>query len=166
MESIIIGFSKPRSFGILAWLIMVVERSEFSHVYMKTYSKSLDRWLIYQASGTKVNFIGQEKFYEHNESVKEYLFDVNPESKTKFLVKAVDTVGTPYGVKQLIGIGLVRLGKVFGLKLTNPFRDNRATYVCSELAAEVLEEITGINIGEDLDTIGPKELDEIIMNRE
>lgn len=165
-EYIIIGFSRPRKFKLFSWIIRKVEHSEYSHVYIKTYSNTLERWLIYQASGTAVNFIGQERFYNHNEPIVEYLFQTTDKTKHEFLQLAVDTVGTPYGVKQLVGIGLVRLGKLFGLRCKNPFRDGKATYVCSELAAELLETLLGVDIEQDLDCIGPKELQQIIANRE
>lgn len=163
-EYIIIGFSRPRKFKLLAWIIQKIEHSDYSHAYTKTYSDSLERWLIYQASGLEVNFEGKQKFYEKNEAIKEYLFQVDAETKQKFLQKAVDTIGTPYGIKQLIGIGIIRFGKFIGIKLKNPFRDGRATYVCSELVGELVQDLMDITI-DDLDSLGPKELQQIIAQR-
>jgi hypothetical protein len=161
---IIVGFSRPWKFKVLSWIIRFVEHSKFSHAYAMTYSESLERWIVYQASGMAVNFEGSKRFYEHNEPVVEYVFEVPDEIRDQFLRNAIDIIGTPYGIKQLIGICWIRLGKLFGSKLRNPFRDGAATYVCSELIGSTVEDILGISIKEDLDSLGPKELEEILAS--
>ena len=63
MNEIIVGFSRPKSgFEPFSWLIRAVTKSPFSHAYIRFYSEEYDRWLIFQASGAKVNFIGQTMF--------------------------------------------------------------------------------------------------------
>lgn len=137
-DYIIIGFSTPRDFSTLSWIIKKVERTEFSHVYVKIFSKSLDRYLVYQASGLAVNFCGQDTFYAHNKDIAEFAIPVTPEQKIEILKKCVDLAGKPYGMKDLIGIGLVRLAGLVRWKIRNPFADGSKTYICSEIAATIL----------------------------
>lgn len=155
-EYIIIGFSTHRTFNILSEIIKKVEHTDFSHVYIKLFSTSLDRYLIYQASGLSINFCGQATFYEKNKDIAQFLIAVTAEQKKAMLQLAVDLAGKPYGMKDLIGIGLVRFLAFFGKKIKNPFADGSKTYICSELAATLLVQL-GIPF-EDLDSTTPKDV--------
>lgn len=155
-DYIIVGFSSPRKFHVLSWIIKNVEHTDFSHVYIKIFSRSLDRYLVYQASGLAVNFCGQDTFYAHNRDIAEFAIPVTPEQKVEVLKKCVDLAGKPYGMKSLIGIGLVRLAGLVGWKIRNPFADGSKTYVCSECAATLLV-ILGFKFDE-LDSTTPKDI--------
>lgn len=155
-DYIIVGFSTPKEFHTFPWIIRKVEKTEFSHVYFKVFSKSLNRYLIYQASGLQVNFVGQDTFYKTNKVIAEFTIPVTPEQKTTFLQKAVDIAGRPYGMKQVLGIGLVRAAAGINVKINNPWADGNHTYVCSELAADFLNDL-GFEF-EDLDNITPKDI--------
>jgi len=155
-DYIIIGFSTHKSFNLLSWVIKKVERTDFSHVYVKIFSKSLDRYLVYQASGLAVNFCGQDTFYAHNKDVAEFAIAVTPEQKIEVLKKCVDLAGKPYGMKDLIGIGLVRLAGLIRWKIRNPFADGSKTYICSETAATILV-VIGFKF-EELDSTTPKDI--------
>lgn len=137
---------------------MAVEGTPYSHVYIRWHSESLDKTLIYQASGTSVNFMSLDRFLSHNIIVDEFEFDLSDETYKNVLRFAIDTVGAKYGAKQLMGLGVVRLGSVFGAKWHNPFRDKRQTYVCSELAAYIIKEYMAGSISVDLDEISPKDV--------
>lgn len=155
-EHLVIGFSTPRKFGILSTTIRKIERTEFSHVYFKIFSKSLDRYLIYQASGLQVNFVGEDNFHSKNKTIASFIIPISTERKIKFLQKAIDLAGRPYGIKQIFGMGLVRFLYIFNYKAQNPYADGSHTYVCSELAAEHLNDL-GFDF-EDLDSITPKNI--------
>lgn len=155
-EYIIIGFSTPRTFNTLSWTIRKAERTDFSHVYVKIFSKSLDRYLIYQASGLTVNFCGQQTFYAHNKDIAEFAIPITTEQKVEILKKCVDLAGRPYGIKALIGIGLVRLASIFKWKIHNPYADGSKTYICSEITATLLI-LIGFKFNE-LDSITPKDI--------
>lgn len=162
-DSIIIGFSTHRKFNILSWLICKVLKTDFSHVYVKWYSSKLDRWLIYQASGLKVNFVGQPLFLEDNKPVAEFLVKTTAAEKTDIMATAVDLAGKPYGMKQLIGMAWVYLCHAFGKRVRNPYSDGSKTFICSELAAAILVKL-GTKI-EDLDSISPKDLYDILRGK-
>lgn len=162
MRRITIGFSKPKNkvFPIFSLLIRLVERTEFSHVFVKMDSASLGTTLIYQASGTQVNFMGLKQFEDAAHIHSEFEFEVSDETYREFLRWAVREAGTPYGLKPVLGILAV---KWFNLG-RNPFSDGSKTWFCSELGARVLKGFVGVHISEkELETAGPKKIYEICV---
>lgn len=156
MNNIIVGFSKPKKWKPFAWLIMKGYDIPYDHVYIKWSSDNLKRDIIYQASGTKVNFMSPKIFNDENIIIKEFSFVIN--NRVEVLQFCIDNAGIPYGFKQVFGLAWVRINELLGKKIENPFRDQGNTYVCCELAATILKNFTNMKISEDLDTINPKEL--------
>jgi hypothetical protein len=155
-NSIIVGFSTHKDFNILSWIIQKVEKTTFSHVYIRWYSATTDRQLTYQASGLAVNFCGQEVFYTKNVDIAQFSISITDAEKITILQTAIDLAGKPYGIMDLVGIGLVRLMALFGKKIKNLFRDEGNAYICSELVATIL-----IKIGfkfEELSDVTPKDV--------
>lgn len=153
MKKIYIGFSRPKKFAILSWLIRVVLKTEYSHVYVKFHSDTYDRNIIYQASGLQVNFVGEKLFDEKEIIVKEFEFDVSDDTYTKMMIFAIDKAGYPYSVKQLFDIAGYMLTKKVLLS-----EDGRNAYICSELASQMIKEDLKIPIDKDLDLITPKDV--------
>lgn len=135
-----IELSKPNKWKPLAWLIMLCEGSKYSHASISLWADSLDRTLIYQATGSGVHFIGQAAFDLEHVVVDKYCFDISPEAKTKVLQWAIDNCGKPYGRIQLLGLGLKRLVRLLGFKMKNPFASGKDNYICCKLAAAALDE--------------------------
>jgi uncharacterized protein YycO len=156
MKKVSIGFSRPVKFKILSWLIRKVQRTEYSHAYIKFHSDSLDRDLIYQASGLQVNFVGKTLFEEDHVIVKEFDLQISDEAHKKALQFAVDRAGMPYSIKQLFGI------LIYNLTGNQVLKDGRSGYVCSELVAQMLSEDLGITITKDLDIVTPKDVYNIL----
>lgn len=159
---IVIGFSKPKTWKPFAWLIMAGYGIPYSHVYIKYRSDKYDRDLVYQASGTMVNFMGTAVFADHAQVVKEFDLEISDESRTKMIQFAIDNAGKPYGIWDAIGLAWVRLNELFDKKISNPFADDGKTYVCCELVAAILKECIGINVEEDLNKVTPKELYDLL----
>lgn len=155
MAQIIMGFSRHKGFAPLSWLIMLCERTNFSHAYVKLYSASLDRTLIYQATGSGVNFVGSVLFEESAQVVEEYPIEVSDGARTRLLQRCVDNAGKPYGRLQMVGLGVIRVAKLFGIRMKNPFPNGDGKYVCCELVVDALEEL-GIP--------GPSDLDQVDLN--
>lgn len=157
MKTVAIGFSKPKKFMILSWLIRKLQRTEYSHVYIKFTSDKYKRNLIYQASGLQVNFVGEQVFKDHCEIVKECTLQIQDETYTKMMTFAIDKAGYPYSIKQLFNIVIYMVtGK------TNILGSGRKAYVCSELAGEMLKTILNVAINKDLDIITPKDIDKAL----
>lgn len=157
-ELIYIGFSKARgTFPILSWLIRLIEQTPYSHVYLRIPSTWLQTDTYFQASGLMVNFMGPDVFAKNAQVVEEFPIWITPETKKKIWQFAIRNAGKPYSIKQLPGIGIIKLGRLFGQNWNNPFKDGRASYICVELIAELLIEYLGASITKDLDSIGFKE---------
>lgn len=171
-NKIIIGFSRPRysKFNLFSrffsFLIRLFERSEFSHVYIKWYSNKLNRYLIYHASATGVNFIGQEIFNQKSIVIHEFEIESDEDTLNKTKQFAIDNCGKSYGFLNLIGIGIVRIFYIFGINFKNFLSDSDKTFICSELVAKILKENFNFDIKKSLELIGPKEIYIILSNDE
>lgn len=149
MESIVIGFSRARSkYAILSRLIRLIDGNvPFSHVFIMWYSDSLKRTMIYEARGNGVNFTNYKSFIEINQVTHVKALPVTKAQKTEVLQFCVDNARTDYGYSQVLGIGLVKLLKLVGISIKNPFTGGN---VCSEIALKVLK-ITNKTPAKDLD---------------
>lgn len=157
MRTIAIGFSTTKKWMPLSWLIQKVQKTPYSHVYIKFTSDKYQRNLIYQASGLQVNFVGENVFDEKEQIIKECQLQVSEETYTKMMTFAIDKAGYPYSIKQLFNIVIYMVtGKAHTLS------DGRSGYVCSELAGEMLKTILNVPITEDLDIITPKDIDDAL----
>lgn len=140
MKKITFGFSKPKHWKPFAEAIKLVDNNYFSHAYIKFHSDSLERDLIYQASGTKVNFIGLSRFLEENLVVAEYTFEVTEETYIKILQWCIDSCGLKYSLKIALGLAIYR-----SLGLKTILLEDKG-YVCSVLAATILDDFIDENI--------------------
>lgn len=155
MRKIYVGFSKStKFFPIYSWAIRAIEGTKFSHVYVRHETKyGVD--IVYQASGTQVNFMNEELFFKKSDVVREFQFEVTNDAFDTYMRFAMKNAGKPYGILQAIGIAIYSL---FGLK-NNPFPSGQAAYVCSELVAEILFEIGKFKYDRELfDKLTPKDL--------
>lgn len=156
MKKMWVGFSKPKKwFKPFSWAIRLVEGTPYSHVYFRIYSEGLDVDLIYQASGSQVNFVGLQHFEDHAMCLAEFeVPDIDPADYRVFMREAIKTAGADYSIKQPLGIFLI---KVFNLT-KNPFHNGKAAWVCSELVGYGLSNILKkINISEkEIEIMGPK----------
>lgn len=162
MKSIYIGFSKPKKFmPIYSWIIRLVEGTPFSHVYVRSSTK-YGVGLIYQASGTSVNFQSEVYFYHKAEVINEFEFEVSDQAFDAYMRFALLRVGAPYGIMQAIGIGLSSL---LGFD-ENPFGSGRSKYVCSELVGEILYEIGRFKYDRVMfDRLTPKDIFKFCQSR-
>lgn len=138
MEKLIIGFSKPKKWKPFAKVIQLGLNIPYSHVYVKFFSEKYNRFLIYQASHSSVNFVGTKIFEDDNFVVKEFEISITPEQKIKVMQFAIDNAGKPYGIKEVIGLAWVRINEIFGKTIKNPFSDGEYTYACSGLTSRLL----------------------------
>jgi len=160
-RTIIVGFSTP----IQAWKsapIRLIDKAPYSHVYIKMYSKTVNRWLIYHASHHSLHFLSKKSFAWRNKVIKEYKMVVPESSFVKVLQYCIDKAGTPYSYTSLLGIAMVKLLCKASIFIENPFKDGEKTQVCHEVAAHILD-----ILGEDIDlnkaeSASPKWLDGIL----
>jgi hypothetical protein len=160
MTQLIIGFSKPKSkwaFG--AKSIMWFEGTPYSHVYLKWHSTKYDRDLFYEAKGNGVNFTSPIHFKEAVQIVEEYSLEISDEANIKVMQYAIDNARAKYGYWQLLGIVLVKVGRKLGLTFKNPLTSGT---ICSELAGIILEHCLDLEVPDDLEMAGPKDINDFI----
>lgn len=145
-NSIIIGFSRPSKLWpppLFAWLIMLFDWSNFSHAYIRFHLSEYNRDVVFQASGTRVNFISWDIFKGMEVIVREFEIPLTPETMKSVVQYALTEVGTPYALfEAIIGIPLVKLASLFGRKIKNPI--NQKGDFCSELAAIILTDYSEV----------------------
>ena len=80
-RNIRIGFSKPKGkwFPLMSWVIRLIEQTPYSHVYVEWEARKYKTHIVYQASGTKVNFMNQKIFREQNTVTHEFDFEISEE---------------------------------------------------------------------------------------
>lgn len=154
MRRVIVGFSRPKAWlKPFSWAIRLVERTPYSHVYIRTRADALGVDLIYQASGVQLNFMGLEHFKENALILYEFEGYLPDEKYREFMRWAITNSGASYSSKQPLGILAIKL---FNLK-KNPFANGRYAWVCSELVGFLLSSFFNLKIDEkELDTIGPR----------
>lgn len=161
---IIILFSTPRKRKVISRIIRKVEGTEFSHISIAIFNKRIQRYVTFEAAGLLTRCLELENWKHHNFPIKAFEIPCDTALETKILTKAIDTLGRPYGKKQLIGLLFVRLFGTFNIRIKNPFSDGNSSYVCSEYVGHLLKDL-GFNLG-DLDTVTPKDIYEVLEHGE
>ncbi len=164
MANITFGFSRPKKFKILSWIIMKSTKVPYSHVYIKLYSEKYGRFLIYQASSTMVNFMNIETFKDHTNVIHEVDVSIPDETRNNIMRFAIDHCGQPYGVKELLGLGIVLLASSVGKTIKNPF-SNKNTWVCAGLVSEIIKEHLKsiVELESDPEDMTPKDVYEVLV---
>lgn len=163
MPSISIGFSRPRTWKPFAWIIMKGYGTDYSHVYIKFRSEKYDRQMIYQASASMVNFMGESVFYKNSQVVESYEVEISDAARSAMILFAIDNAGKPYSMKNVLGLAAVRVAEIFGFKIKNPLSDGRETFVCSELVWDLLVE-AGLIPPSSSDEVTPKQVRDLMAS--
>lgn len=155
MEKITVGFSKSRKkIPIGSWLIRWYLGTPYSHTYIKFYSETLNRTLIYEAVGGGVRFIGSKEWESHAEEVKSYTISIKKCNYIRLLQYCVDNAGVNYAYSQNIGIILAKIFKLNKNPLTKGLQ-------CSEVLGNILE-LEGYGIKKDANLLTPLDIDKIL----
>lgn len=159
MKTIIIGFSKPKAkFVPLSWLIRAFMKTRYSHVFLEIPFNNLNRRLIFQASGSKVNFISRESFEKEHLIVAEFKITISDEKFKKLVQNAIDLVGEHYSILQLVNTAIYKLFKI------NPFDNEIKGWDCSKLVASTLATNLDLDTNIDLDVVTPKDIFKYLTN--
>jgi hypothetical protein len=163
MDSIVIGFSKPAAwFAPFSWLIRLAYWSPFSHSYIRVQLNGLSENIVIQASGLVVNFIGEPLFDTKENIYKEFAFPIK--DKKALLQFAINQLGKPYSISGILGMALVRLGQLVGIKISNPFQYDQSSDFCSEMVAYILENYEGVKITQPVANLAPADLYKIVAS--
>jgi hypothetical protein len=160
MKTLIIGFSRPKKETLPSFIIRKTENTKFSHVYTKMYEPKVGDWLVFEAAGLKTRCWTDTDFSTKNIKIKEVILKVSDKQEQALFKKVYKNLNKDYGIKQLLGLGIVRLHALVGKKIQNPYRDGDKTYICSEYVGELLVELDyKIN---NLDELTPKDIYELL----
>ena len=162
MRTIKIGFSAPQNvkFPIYSWIIRAVYNTPYSHTYMRFYSNSIERDIIYESVGVGVRFVGNEMWSKHARVIEEFELQVTDEQYTKIMQFCVDKAGTKYGIMQAFGICVAKL---FRIK-KNIFANGEKLDICSEEIARLMTQL-GYSFKTDFDLIVPKDIYNVLKNK-
>lgn len=159
MQQITIGFSRASTaFPIFSWLIMLTQKTSYSHVYLKYTDEDIQRVVYFQASHTAVNYMGEDLFLSQEKVVQEFNFQVSDASFVSVQQFALANVGKPYGILSICGLALVQLTSLFGIKMHNPFKDAGETWICDQIIAALLENYENVKLPMPLNDMTPKDM--------
>jgi len=165
MRQITIGFSKASTrFPIFSWLIMLIQKTPYSHVYLKYDNKFTGMTMYYQASHTLVNSMCENVFLSQEEIIKEFTFNVSDDAFKTWIMFADQNAGKPYGIKEILGLFLVELALLIGLKIDNPFKEAGETWICDQLIAAGLQQCNNIKLLIPLNNMTPKDMYELVSS--
>lgn len=156
MKKITVGFSRPKGniFPFFSWGIRIFQGwTDYSHVYVKTNSKKLNRDIIYQASGLQVNFIGANYFYEHVHVIKEFVIEIEDSDYLNMMRFMVDNAGKPYSFRDILAISLK----------SKKLLDGDKGFVCSNLIGTILHKFKGLSSDKNIELLIPKDIYNILI---
>lgn len=164
MSNVVIGFATHRRFNVLSEVIKAVEDTPFSHVYVKYTDPTLEVPVIFQASKLALNYMGETLFDSESETVAEFALTASNDQLKAVMAYCLESVGKPYGIGILFGIGLMLVARRLGIKMAhNPFGDGGRSEICSEVGGDVLD-ILGANLDRyTLEAEGPAFLYEYVQ---
>jgi hypothetical protein len=158
-----VGFSSPKKKKIGAELIKWWTGSPYSHVYIRFESSAPDvPSTMYHAAHGMVHFLTKERFEKQNTIVVEYPFDVTSEQRKHVLIKCMNISGERYGYTELIKIFILDLAKKISWDKLE-FHNSKG-YICSELVAEILEDLYQIKWDKPKYTLYPKDIEKAIID--
>lgn len=159
MREIEIVFTKSKKpFPIISWLIRWWTGKDYSHVARRMKISFLDEPNYWQASEGKVNWEYHTHFMKKHEIVKVLKFPVTEEERRAFNKACWEEVGGKYGLMQNVGIFLVDIAEMLGIKMKNPWRKYMN---CSEALYKVILSKKYPDLDYNPDTIKPHHIEEI-----
>ncbi len=157
MKKIVVGFSRAKDpLKIGSYIIRLVEKRPYSHVYIKYVSTCSGIPLVAQASHGFVNHTNYGLFEKDNNIIEEYELNCTPE-QFKEVVKFIhNNLGKKYGTFQLF---FIAIKKLFNMQVD--IKDADSHFICSEFGARICT-ILGIGISTMPDYITPSDINEIL----
>jgi hypothetical protein len=162
MKNISIIFSKRSNFNLFSAAIMWGLKTPFSHVAVKMVDGDTGQIVYYQASGLNVNCMGEVEFLKAETIVDQVDITVSDGIFVAGKAFAIDQLGKPYYMLAIVGFAIQILAGMFGINVSNPFREDGSQFVCSQFAAAYINATDNIDL--DVTDMTPKSLHETISN--
>jgi hypothetical protein len=159
MKQITIGFSRAcTNFPVFSWLIMAVQRTPYSHVYLKYQDEFLGQPMYFQASHTLVNSMSEPVFLAQETVVQEFTFTISDEMFQATLKNAANQAGKPYGILEILGLAIMELAMAINVRVQNPVADAGSTWICDQLIAYLLSMCMDVKLPMPLNDMTPKDV--------
>lgn len=163
MTNIIIGFSKPKKFSLHGFIIEKIDNSQFDHTYLRFNLDQIERNVVFQSIAVGVQLVSESEFEGLCTPVEEYQLQISEQQFLTMLQFCFDKAGKPYGLLDVVGLGISKILYKLGLKKKNPFFEGDATYFCSQLVAQCLDNIDPTDFQLDADDISPGDLRNLLQ---
>jgi hypothetical protein len=165
-----IGFSTPKSFNPVSWLIRKITRSQCSHAWVKYHDEDLDLDMVMEAHELGFRGISFDHFTKYNTIVKLIPVDVDVTPGLRLLARQL---GNGYDYGGLIGMSIVMLLewcrrqlKWTWIKIKNPLHAPGHLF-CSAAIVLMLEESHSKMVEDMLvpETIAPQKLLDLLSGK-
>lgn len=128
-EPVRVGFSTPKSFNPLSWLVRKFTNSRASHAFFVYRDLDWNMDVVLEAHELGIRLLPLDAFERANVIVKM----VTPKNPIEVGLRMVahSYLGSMYDFAGLVGMAVVMLGRFLKRKWKNPFRGSKSVY-CSE----------------------------------
>jgi hypothetical protein len=134
-RSTLVGFSTPRHFNPVSWVVRRFTNSECSHAFFVYWDDDFECDMVIEAHELGFRLITWHRFVKKNRIVA--LVEPTNSLDAGF-IKLGTWVGSAYDFGGLIGQAVVQFGRFLQRKWRNPFRSSRAMF-CSESIARCMQ---------------------------
>lgn len=152
--SIRVGFSTPRRFNPISWIVRKFTGSRCSHAWFLFWNSRLKMEVVMEAHELGFRLIPYDRFKKEN-IVVAVLKTKHPIDEGLIRV-AQRYLGTGYDFGGLIGMAIVKIGQWLKVKWGNPFRSPKHVF-CSEAVYRAMQWSPGYeNLKADADSEDPE----------
>jgi hypothetical protein len=163
MKTLCIVFTKSRKrFAIGSWLIRLWTWKPYSHVALEVNLPIIDKPMYFQASEGKVNYEYKDHFDSKHEIIASYEIYVPDKIAQDMTKERLKNAGCVYGTMQNLGIVMVDIANLLGLKIENPWKKGQN---CSELIYRIILKPMLPELDYNPETIKPHHIEKIIVSK-
>ena len=134
----------------------------YSHVARKLQPAWDEKCSYFQANEGKVNYEYEDWFLKEHKIVKSYKINIPVSLHQKMTRVSWKLAGQNYGMCQNLGIVIIDIFKIFGIKLKNPWKKGMN---CSELMYRTIFKPMFPELKYDPETIKPHHIESIIIKK-
>lgn len=160
MNTIYIGFSKPKKFKVGAEFIKVWTDSDFSHCYIR-FDIDAKFSIVFHAANGMVHYLSYENFLKKNSVVYEYSITVDNDTYKKIKRDCDNIAGEGYSFITLLKIMMSDIIHTFGGDVST-YDDTG--YICSELVGKLLTYRLGLTFSKPLHLLTPRDIFNKLVN--
>jgi hypothetical protein len=130
-----VGFSTPRRFNPVSWLVRLFTGSRTSHVWFLYFDQDFDLYMVMEAHELGFRVLPFSRFKKENRVVSVFKTQADLSTGMRW---AATWLGTAYDFGGLIGMAWVLFWRMLRKNVRNPLRSSHAMF-CSEITVKVLQ---------------------------